>query len=469
MASKRTLNEQNLEVLGTARLTELLIQISAHDPGAKRRLRLEIAAAVSPGVAVTALLKRFDAIRGSTSNLSAEKKRVLGEELEAHRQLIMHHLLPVDAHLAMEAMFKLISLAVPVWARTNLYTPDIKMAFHQAARDIGAIVGAARPSRGEVVPAIHESVVTNQHGLARLVLDSLFPTLGEEGLSVLQQKYQERLAERQRQASADGRINYARMQEISSTQEILRSIADALGDVDAFMAQYDGDERQKSAIAAAIANRLLAANRFDEAWKVIEGALPNQFGAWSDDWHECRIAALYALGQDAEAEKARWSYFERSLKDTVLRACLLRMPESDGRQAEQRALKLAETSNSLDKAVDFLISWGDWDRAAALVTKRSAEVQELGYFYLMDMGDVFEADYPLVATVLHRAFIQQSLEFGKTVDIKDAARYLAKCRALAQRIADWAELAPHDQYEKDLRRHHEYNYYFWDLVSRQKP
>ena len=259
------------------------------------------------------------------------------------------------------------------------------------------------------------------------------------------------------------------MQEIASTQEILRSIADALGDVDAFMAQYDGNERQKSSIAAAIANRLLAANRFDEAWKVIEGALPNVLGAWSDDWHECRIAALYALGQDAEAERARWSYFERSLKDTVLRACLLRMPESDGRQAEQRALKLAETSKSLDMAVDFLISWGDLDRAAALVTKRSAEVPELDYFHLMDAGDVFEADYPLVATVLHRAFIQQALGFGDTAYLKDAARYLIRCRALAQHIAHWPGLASHDQYEKDLRRRLKYKYRFWDLVARQKP
>ncbi len=48
MASKKTLNAINLEKLGAARLAELLIEVSNGNSGAKRRLRLELASAVSP-------------------------------------------------------------------------------------------------------------------------------------------------------------------------------------------------------------------------------------------------------------------------------------------------------------------------------------------------------------------------------------------------------------------------------------
>jgi hypothetical protein len=50
MSSKKTLNAKNLEALGAARLAELLIEISSGNAAAKRRLRLELAGALSPPV-----------------------------------------------------------------------------------------------------------------------------------------------------------------------------------------------------------------------------------------------------------------------------------------------------------------------------------------------------------------------------------------------------------------------------------
>jgi len=47
VAGKTALNTKNLEALGPARLAELLIEISAGNAAAKRRLRLELAGAQS--------------------------------------------------------------------------------------------------------------------------------------------------------------------------------------------------------------------------------------------------------------------------------------------------------------------------------------------------------------------------------------------------------------------------------------
>ena len=49
MASKATLTAKSLETLGAERLAELLMEISTGNAVAKRRLRLDLAGAQSPG------------------------------------------------------------------------------------------------------------------------------------------------------------------------------------------------------------------------------------------------------------------------------------------------------------------------------------------------------------------------------------------------------------------------------------
>jgi hypothetical protein len=59
VASKRTLNAKNLELLGAERLAELLIEISTADAAVKRRLRLELAGAQSSIELAKELRKRL--------------------------------------------------------------------------------------------------------------------------------------------------------------------------------------------------------------------------------------------------------------------------------------------------------------------------------------------------------------------------------------------------------------------------
>jgi hypothetical protein len=51
---------------------------------------------------------------------------------------------------------------------------------------------------------------------------------------------------------------------VSTVRHALQDIADAMGDVDAFIAQYDAETRKVPKIAAEIARRLLGAGRAKE-------------------------------------------------------------------------------------------------------------------------------------------------------------------------------------------------------------
>ena len=88
MASKKTLNESNLEALGAKRLAELLIEISAGNGAAKRLLRLELAGTESPGEVAKEIRKRLTTIERSRSFVDWRNRRVLADDLEVQRRAI---------------------------------------------------------------------------------------------------------------------------------------------------------------------------------------------------------------------------------------------------------------------------------------------------------------------------------------------------------------------------------------------
>ena len=73
-----------------------------------------------------------------------------------------------------------------------------------------------------------------------------------------------------------GGATYAHQMKERARQSLVRmalkDIADAMGDVDAFIAQYDPATRKVPKIAAEIAARLLVAGRADDALGFIERA-----------------------------------------------------------------------------------------------------------------------------------------------------------------------------------------------------
>jgi hypothetical protein len=69
MASNKTLNADNLETLGAARLAELLIEISDGNAMIKRRLRLELAGAQSPAEVAKQIRNAWRRSRGRAHSL----------------------------------------------------------------------------------------------------------------------------------------------------------------------------------------------------------------------------------------------------------------------------------------------------------------------------------------------------------------------------------------------------------------
>jgi hypothetical protein len=245
-------------------------------------------------------------------------------------------------------------------------------------------------------------------------------------------------------------------------------IADAEGDVDAFIAQHDQRARKVPKIAAEIARRLLAAGRTDEAWRALEAAKPKG-GTGRDgsdlDWEHARIDVLEALGKADEAQGARWSCFERTLSAEQLRAYLKRLPDFEDVEAEERALEYVERSRSPLHALAFLVSWPALDRAAALVLRWAGKLDGDHYEVLTPAADTLTGKHPLAATLVLRAMIDFALGHNRTGRYRHAARHLLECESLAGSVHDWGGIEPHEAYIGRLKAQHGRKSSFWELVT----
>jgi hypothetical protein len=365
MASKKTLNAENLETLGARRLAELLIDIAEGDRAVKRRLRLELAVMAAPEAVAAEVRKRLVQVARARSFVDWRKIGDLAADLETQRQTIVDQVAKIDATEALELMWRFVDIAEAVHERCHDSNGVIGDVFRDACRDLGPLAEMARPDPIALADRVFNALNENGYGQYDRLIETLSSSLGASGLDRLKARFielsktpVERPQEGQRRVIGWGTGGPLYEDEIkthsrqSTIRLALQEIADAQGDVDAFIGQYDEKTRKVPRIAAEIARRLLAADRAEEALQTIEAAEERR-GGWPDfDWEDARIEALDALGRSDEAQAARWSCFERALSAEHLRTYLKRLADFDDVEAEYRALDHAERHESLLQALE---------------------------------------------------------------------------------------------------------------------
>lgn len=477
MTSKKTLNKSNLEALGAKRLAELLIEISVGNAAAKRLLRLELAGAESPGEVAKEIRKRLATIARSRSFIDWQNRRVLVDDLEALRRAIVDRVAKSDPAVGLELMWRFLDLAKSVFERCDDSSGTVSGIFYTACSDLEDIAPAAKIDPRDLADRAFQAFIKNDYGQFDGLIEVLTPALGHEGLEHLKQRMIAlskepvwRSADKERQVigwGSNGRIYADELDErsrVSIVRLALKKIADAQGDVDAFIAQYDEPTRKLPKIAAEIARRLLAASRTKEAWQIVESA-EHRRSIWPDfEWEDARIDVLEALGRGDEAQTARLSCFERSLSARHLRAYLKQLPDFDDVEAEDRALGHAERYKELLQSLSFLISWPSLERAARIVIQRAGELNGDPYEILTPAAVALAGKYPLAATLVLRAMVDFSLTHARSSRYKHAARHLMECASLASTIQDFGTFEAHDAYVRRLRHEHPRKSSFWSLT-----
>ena len=474
MPSETTLNSKNLAALGAERLAELLLEVAAGNASAKRMLRLELASR-SGGDVASAIRKRLVSIAKSRSFVDGRKVKELARDLEAQREAIAAHVAAASPGEAFDLLWRMLEMAPSIYERCDDSNGAIGSVIASARDDLGAIAAEAGQPVGASADRVFAAVCANDYGQFDGLINLMAQALGPDGLNRLKAQFEELAANVPVSAGGERQViglsmrgpiyqdDYERGRHGRLVRSALTEVADALGDVDGFAGRYSDEERANPAIAAAIAERLLAADRPSEALAMLDGAKSvfRQGGHWPD-WQRVRIEVLDALGRSGDAQADRWQAFERGLDAEYLRAHLKRLPDFDDLEAEERAIGFVSRHPSFHQALAFLIDWPAFERAAGLIMARADELDGDDYWLLTPAADALGQRHPLAATLVLRAMINLSLDVAKYKRYGHAARHLQTCEHLARRIDDFSGHANHAEYVADLRQRHARKVGFWD-------
>ncbi len=478
MAKGKTLTASNLEALGAARLAVLLLEISTGDATAKRRLRLAIAGDAGAGEAAREVAKRLASITKAKGLIDWRKVKPLALDLEAQRKAILDLVAPKDPREAFELIWRLVASAESVFERSDDGSGRLAAVFHQAARDLGPLAQAAELDPSPLAERAFEALRGDGYGQWQELIPVLARQLGPTGLARLKGLIETWRTEpvvappeSERKVigwASSGKIYADEVEDRhreSTVKFVLKQIADALGDVDGYLAEVDEGARRAPAVAAEIARRLLAAGRPQEAWAAVEAIEPGKRDWVTLEWEQARIDVLERLGRDEEAQAFRWRRFTETLNGIHLRAYLRKLPDFEDFDVEQRAMAHALGYRDVHQALGFFVAWPDLERASRLVVARAGELNGDLYELLTPAAEALEGRYSLAATLARRAMIDFTLGAARASRYRHAARHLAECAGLALNMKDYGSTPDHAAYMRVLRAAHPRKAAFWQEVD----
>lgn len=476
--SKKTLNTSNLEKLGAEKLAELVMELVQGNAALQRRARMELGAAQGPKELAADLRKRFASLRRSTSFVGWRKQKALIRDLTGLLGLIETKIAPSDAGEAFELLWLFLQLAPSIYERTTNSNEAVGDVVHEAMNIISQVSPRVTLDRKSLAERILNAVAEAQYDEFDGIVPAMADALDQEGLDHLKQI----TAEWAEAPPDDHEVQkYRGYGFLSSAEEmvmsnkqitssiILADVADAQGDVDAYMARYSAEQLTFGTIAPDVARRLLSAGRLGEAFDIISRARAAEderssttlFSDLDEIYEEC----LEKQGRTDDLKAHLRDRFEASLNPSSLRKLLKLLPDFDDMEAEEAALKFSETYPHLNAAIGFLVDWPAHERAARVVVARADDLDGNSYATLATAADALEAGHPLAATLMRRAMVQFTLDRGKSQRYRHAAPHLAECQSCDLRIDDYGDFPAHAQFVEGLKQKHGRKYGFWHLVD----
>lgn len=514
MAGRPSLNPRSLEALGAARLAELLLQHTEGNAAARRALRLALAEARGPQEMAQEVRKRLASLDRSERWLDRRAFAPVLAELESQRQAIASTIGSQAPALAVELLWRLLELAPSLLDRVDDSDGAGLALFHRTSADLGRLACRARLPAAALADQVAEALLDNREGQYDPLVCHLAEALTPEGLRRLRQRLeQERPALRRPdellvedepdEAEEEGVLVLANAIDLHGVQHedddwddhdpfgalsdddgwsgsfepedddddsaadpwrrrqdvrlALLAIADGLGEVEAYLAEYRDHAPAglgRPRIVARVAQRLTAAGRAAEALALLEGAELTE--GWRSDgarpWLDAQLGALEALGRAEAAQAQRRDFGIERLSLPHLRAHLQRLPAFEDGEAEEEILEAVLGHRNFEAALELLHRWPDQRRAARLILAHPDRLNGDNEPLLTAVAAGLEARQPLAASLCLRAMIEEVLDTARSSRYVRAVRHLESCRQLAASISDWGRIPPHNAYVRELLR-----------------
>ncbi len=449
--------------LGADRLARMVLDHAWRDAALARQVELALAAQTAPDAAVERLRLAITDLRRDREFIDYRESRSFADGIDSLRATIMDTVVRDSPAAAASLLEDLIRLDEVVFERCDDSDGSVATVLAGAVEDWGR-AWALVPERD--VAALAQKVLAlhlgNQYGVRDDMIAAAKDALGEGGLTALDLDLRQHLS-----AAAPGEANEPALDPKRTLLRALRDVADARGDVDAFIEGHvlAGTDRR---FVEEIAERLISAGRPQEAISWLDKAWLDKASAphagRQDKIDTLRIDALMRLDRVADAQEVRWSAFTRTLSHDRFESYLAHATAEARDAAHAKAISVARAHRDVLSALGVLHRI-DKAEAAAFVEARHADLSGGVYFVLRPAAEVLASDFPLAAVLLYRRMVDAVVESGQSKYYSYAAGdFVASDRAAAQ-VTDWRGHQDQATYRAELKSRHSRKRAFWSRVT----
>ncbi|TAM97328.1 MAG: hypothetical protein EPN45_19450 [Rhizobiaceae bacterium] len=481
---KSALSVQSLVALGPERLAQLVLDEAGRNAPFRKLVNAALAASKGPEAVAKLIDRRLAALEKARSFIDWDKARAFRDDLRATVETITGELASASAALAVERLLRFITTHEIVFERIDDSSGHVQGVYYDAIEALGTIVEKLASDEADLLPErIMAALGQSSHGYLVDVAEAVASHLPEPSL----RRWDRFLLQRETEERKTQKDNAVRAYEFNASQlrAVRQAIAVARNDLDGLIA-LEKKKPANSRDTIGIAERLLDAGRAKEAlvWARKKPATSLRYMSEADladgvAPHDPTVprrisveaAILTALEDIPAAQALRWSAFEESLNADILRDYIAALPDFEEFEVLDRAFAHALSSSRRYQALAFLMEWPRLDLAAHLVIRDQGNWDGGRYCMLPPIAQALEYEYPLAATVIYRALIDNILARARSKAYGHAARYLTRLVALAKdagscaAAAKEAGISDHAAYVLSLKAAHGRKSGFWSLVK----
>lgn len=462
MAKNTAITETTLKDLGQGTLVALLLEACARDDVTAKKVRLLLAGRSGRDALDTEIGKRIKSLTTGKSFHDWRTPPEFADSIDALRVAIADTLGAKDPKAAIARLWQLIEADSAIMERVDDSSGRIGGALGDVVADLGRMLTASGgDDSAAFAERVHKVYLTNAYSVLDNLVVAVAGPMGVKGRARLRSLFETTIADAPPVKPRGDRTrgephDYRAESRLSAAASGLMAIADADGDVDAFVRAADAGP-YRIAHVKGVASRLLKARRPADAMAWLD-RVPPDAGQWRDSTGDglvgLKLKTLDAMKRKDEAQRLRLDLFEKHLWIAYLREYVKRLPDFEDDGVIRKAITHAASFPGVLDALLFLVDWPALDAASDLVIRRAAEIDGRHYDFLNHAIDRLEAKHPVAATILLRAKIDSVLARASATQYGHAVRDLERCNALAPRADAGNSVSSHAEYLAHIRVKH---------------
>jgi hypothetical protein len=438
--------KEKLITFGAENLAELIDAFCKNNPDYHHQIEQSIELlAKKKQDTVEAVRQRLYSLQHEHLTLSEDNALILAKELKTILHQIVNILFPLVPQQALSLLVMLLKLERFVMERVEPENQNFFDLFNTASEHLGQMLKTTSTSIDEIVDLVFDFCMHNHHETFDLIIEHCHESLGEKGLSCLQERFEEALADDNKEFIKIG----------------LQNIADCLKDENLFIHACTFTGPATPIDCMEIAMRLAECKDHRQALQWLMSTQMPQDIEWADIYKKAILTSLESCGEYEKAQEYRLTWFEQDL-DFGLYEQLLEKTRLHLRALfkQDMIVKVSQFHDPL-QALNFLVQLRDSSAIASFVYSKHALLKAHHHSILNQAAEHLRKTDQLAATLLYRKIIEDILANNQLNLFNTALKKLLLCSTLSLNIKEWHTYSQHMDYIKIIESSYPECISFW--------